>query len=502
VTRGTRGLALALVAAAGCAHVGAAKPDRTAAGGSAPDRPSTAPAATGQPPPAVPGAAASSGAGTALAPPSHALVAAVDAAAARIAAASAAAPDAAWDRLVDLVDHHERRITGSASLEDALRWAVARMRDDGLTRVRLEPVQVPHWVRGEEHARIVRPFARDVPVLALGGSVGTGGTIRAPLAVFDDLDALRKTTRSLADTIVLVNHRMAPFDEAHDDPGYMEGVQARLHAASAAAQHGARAVLVRSVTATSLATLHTGALDYADDLPKIPAASVTIEDAEMLMRIAHRGPVEVELFLGARELPPAPSANAIGEIRGSARPEEVVLLGAHMDSWDVGPGASDDAAGCVAIMEAMRLLRASGLVPKRTIRAVLFTAEEYGLAGANDYGRRHGKEAHVAAFETDYGMGAPDAIGVGGGPEAFQAMTPFLPAFERFGIRRFRDRAFGADVAPIVRTGAAAFSLQPDGHHYFDTHHTAADTLDKIRPDDLRRNAAAIALLAHVLATR
>ncbi len=192
----------------------------------------------------------------------------------------------------------------------------------------------------------------------------------------------------------------------------------------------------------------------------------------------------------------------VGEIRGRARPEAIVLLGAHMDSWDVGPGASDDAAGCVAVMEAMRLLRASGLVPRRTVRAVLFTAEEYGLAGAADYERRHGKERHVAAFETDYGMGAPDAIGVGGGPDALPAMQPFLPAFGRFAIRRFRDRAFGADVAPIVRDGAAAFSLIPDGHHYFDTHHTAADTLDKIRPQDLRRNAGAIALLAWVLATR
>jgi carboxypeptidase Q len=434
--------------------------------------------------------------------PSRAVIANVEDVAVRLAAASEAPPSAAWERLVALVDDHGSRLSGSTALEDALSWAARRMRDDGLTAVRLEPVDVPHWVRGEERARIVMPFERALPVLALGGSVGTEGAIRAPLVVFDDLDALRATTRSLAGAIVLVNHRMAPFDEAHDDPGYMEGVQARLHAASAAAQHGAAAVLVRSVTATSLATLHTGALEYATDLPKIPAAAVTIEDAEMLMRLAQRGPVEIELVLGAHELRPAPSANVVGEIRGSAHPEEIVLLGAHMDSWDVGPGASDDAAGCIAVMEAMRLLRATGVVPKRTIRAVLYTAEEYGLAGAKDYERRHGKERHVAAFETDYGMGAPDAIGVGGGPSAVQEMTPFLPAFGRFGIRRFRDRAFGADVAPIVRTGAAAFSLLPDGRHYFDVHHTAADTIDKIRPADLRRNAAAIALLAYALATR
>jgi carboxypeptidase Q len=443
---------------------------------------------------------ASPGAPVAL--PSRALVADVEAAAVRLAAVSDAAPDAAWDRLVELVDRYGARMAGTRALEDALRWAVARMRDDGLVHVRLEPVRVPHWVRGEEHARVVKPVDRPLTVLALGGSVGTGGAIRAPLAVFDDLDALRKTTRSLAGTILLVNHRMAPFDETHADPGYLEGVQARLHAASAAAQHGARAVLVRSVTATSLATPHTGALDYATDVPKIPAAALTIEDAELLVRLARRGPVEVEVTLGAHQLPDAPSANAIGEIRGGERPDEIVLLGAHMDSWDVGPGAADDAAGCVAVMEAMRMIRASGLVPRRTIRAVLFTAEEYGLAGANEYHRRHGKERHVAAFETDYGMGAPDAFGIGGGPEVLQAMQPFQPSFARFGISHFRDRAFGADVAPIVREGAAAFSLIPDGRRYFDIHHTAADTLDKIRPEDLRRNGAAIALMAYALAVR
>ncbi len=437
----------------------------------------------------------------AVAAPPVALVTDVDAAATRIAATSAAAPDVAWHRLAELVDRHGQRITGSTALDQALRWAVAAMRKDGLDAVRLESVRVPHWVRGAERARVVRPIDRPLVLLGLGGSVGTNGTIRAPLVVFDDLAALRATTRSLAGTIVLVDHRMAAYDEAHDDPGYLEGVQARLHAASAAAAHGARAVLVRSVTAASLRTPHTGALEYASDVAKIPAAAVTIEDAEMLVRLARQGPVEVELFLGARTLPDAPSANAIGEIRGSTHPEEIVLLGAHLDSWDVGPGASDDGAGCVAVLEALRLLRASGLAPQRTIRGVLYTAEEYGLAGAKDYHRRHRGERHVAAFETDFGMAAPDAIGVGGA-EAMAALTAFLPSFQRLGIRRFRDRAFGSDVAFMVREGAAAFSLMPDGHHYFDFHHTDADTLDKLKPEDVRRNAAAIALLAYLLAQR
>ncbi len=434
------------------------------------------------------------------APPAPAIE--VTAAAARIATVSERAPAAAWERLAELADGIGNRITGSAALERALAWATARMRDDGLDDVRLEPVMVPHWVRGKEHATIVRPVARPMALLALGGSVGTRGTVRAPVVAFDDLEALRATTATLDGKIVFVNHRMPPYDETRDDPGYVRGMQARLHAAAEAAKHGARAVLVRSVTAVSLRTPHTGALQYDAGVPQIPAAALSLEDAELLARLSRRGPVEVELALGARTLPDASSANAVGELRGRELADEIVLLGAHIDSWDVGQGASDDGAGCVAVMEALRLLREAGLVPRRTIRVVLFTGEEYGLAGAKAYHRQHTKEHHVAAFETDYGMGAPDAIGVGGGDAGLRAMEPLLPAFARFGIRRFRDHAFGADVEPIVQDGAVAFNLQPDGRHYFDIHHTEADTLDKIRPEDLRQNAAAIALLGYLLAER
>ena len=426
-------------------------------------------------------------------------VASLTVAAERIAEVSARPPDVGWARLTELVDRYGPRITGSAALQGAVTWTAERMRDDGLDNVRLEPVDVPHWVRGTEQARIVRPIDWPMALLGLGGSVGTHGPLRATVAAFDSLDELRASSARLDGRIAFVNHRLAPYDEAHDDPGYRDGVQARLHAASEAAQRGAVAVLVRSVTAVSLRTPHTGALSYDDGVPKIPAAAISIEDADLLARLAQQGPVEVELALGARTLPDVPSANVIGELRGRALPDEIVLLGAHIDSWDVAQGASDDGAGCVAVMEALRLLRVSGLTPRRTVRVVLFTGEEYGLAGARAYRQRHGDEHHVAAFETDYGMGAPDAIGVGSEGHV-HAMAELLPAFGRFGIRRFRPHAFGADVEPIVETGAQGFDLEPDGHHYFDIHHTAADTLDKIHPDDLRRNAAAIALLAYWLA--
>ena len=423
----------------------------------------------------------------------------LSAAAARIAETSAHTSDTGWQRLTELVDTYGHRETGSVALEQSLQWAVRQMEDDDLDNVHLEPVEVPHWIRGTERARIIRPVDRPIALLGLGGSIGTHGPLRAPVVSFDSLDDLRSNHARLDGRIAFVNHRMPPFDDARSDPGYRQGVQARLHAAADAAKQGAAAVLVRSVTAVSLRSPHAGALAYEDGVRKIPAAAVSTEDADLLARLARRGPVELELVLGARMLPDAPSANAIGELQGRELPQEIVLLGAHIDSWDVGQGASDDGAGCIAVMEALRLLRASGLRPKRTVRAVLFTGEEYGLAGARAYRQRHGGDHHVAAFETDYGMAAPDAIGVGSETRE-REMAPLLPAFAAFGIGRFTPHAFGADVEPIVDTGVPAFDLEPDGHHYFDIHHTEADTLDKIRPEDLRRNAAAIAVLAYLLA--
>lgn len=429
------------------------------------------------------------------------LLAAATHAGERIAESSAWTSDVGWERLTELVDGYGARITGSAALTRALAWAARRMEEDGFDEVRLEPVRVPHWVRGAESARVIAPVDRPMALLGLGGTVGTRGTLRAPIVVFESLDELRASPERLDGKIAFVNHRLPPYDEERETPGYAKGVEARLHAASEAAKRGALAAIVRSVTAVSLRTPHTGALRYEAGVRKIPAAAVSIEDADFLARLSRRGPVEVALSLGARTLPDAPSANAIGELRGRELPDQIVLLGAHIDSWDVGQGASDDAAGCVAVMEALRLLRMSGLTPRRTIRVVLFTGEEYGLAGSAAYARGHRAEHHVAAFETDHGMAAPDAIGVGS-EEAVRAWAPLLPVFQQFGIRRFRPQAYGSDVKPIVDAGALAFDLEPDGRHYFDIHHTAADTLDKIRPEDLRRNAAAIALLAYVLAER
>lgn len=409
----------------------------------------------------------------------------------------------AWDRLAELADSFGPRPAGSKALEDAIDWSIDKMRADGLTDARREKVMVPNWRRGKESLRVVGPNGRDLRLLGLGGTVGTRGTLRAKLMVVADLDELDKRGAEAKGKIVLVNLKMPPFDHHKDESGYGTAVRPRGEGASRAAKHGAVGLLIRSVTAVSLDTPHTGAMRYADDVPKIPAAAVTIEGAEYLARMAARGPVELALSLGAKTLPDAPSGNAIAEIRGREKPEEVVVIGGHIDSWDVGDGSSDDGAGCVMAMEAARMLAELKLVPRRTIRVVLFTNEEYGLRGAKAYFEAHGKEKHVAAIESDSGAGAPQGFGVASeDPAVVAGVARFAPVFKALGADDIDKGWGGADISPLMEAGVLGLSLRPEGSRYFDLHHSPADTVDKIDPDHLQRNAAAFALMAYILAER
>ncbi|HET6584039.1 MAG TPA: M28 family peptidase, partial [Nannocystaceae bacterium] len=253
----------------------------------------------------------------------------------------------AWDRLASMVDAFGPRLSGSAALERAIDWSIETMQDDGLARVRRETVMVPHWVRGKETLKVVAPIQRELEVLGLGMTVGTRRALRAPVVVLASVDEIEKRGNDLAGKIVLVNQKMPKYDHDKDESGYGTTVKSRSESASRAAKFGAKAVLVRSVTATSLDTPHTGAMRYEDGVAKIPAAAVTHEGAELLARLAARGPVELRLELGARHLPDVASGNAIAELRGREKPDEIVLVGGHIDSWDVGDGASDDGAGCL-----------------------------------------------------------------------------------------------------------------------------------------------------------
>jgi hypothetical protein len=422
--------------------------------------------------------------------------------AAKKIAAHAKGKTRAWDRLAEMTDTYGHRLSGSKALEDAIDWTVATMKADGLANVRREKVMVPKWVRGNESLRVVAPFERDLRLLGLGMSVGTRGTLRAEVVVVGHVDEIAKQPKgSLRGKIVLINQVMPPYDADKHDSHYGGTVLARTSGASEAAKHGAAAVLVRSVTATSLDTPHTGSLSYVDGVKKIPAAAVTHEAADTIARAAGRGPVKLALAMGARHMGDVPSANAIGEIVGREKPDEVVVIGGHIDSWDVGTGASDDGAGCLIAMEAALLLKELDLVPKRTIRVVLFTNEENGLRGGLAYFQKHGQERHAGAIESDSGSGAPWGFSIKTDDKAAEArVMSWRKVFAPLQADHFITGWGGADISPLTKAGVLSMALAPDTSHYFDLHHSPADTVDKIDPAHIEGNAAAMALMAYLLA--
>ena len=415
----------------------------------------------------------------------------------------------AWDRLAYMVDMFGPRLSGSKALEQAIDWTLETMRQDGLENVRREKVMVPHWVRGRESAMVTAPVERELVVLGLGGTVGTGRRgVKGEVVAFESLEALQKAGEAnpkvAEDKIVVINQKMPDFDPHNptDPTGYGKTVVIRSSGASTAAKFGAKAVLIRSVTAHSLRTPHTGALRYEDGVKKIPAAAVTPADAEFLVRMAQRGPTTVQLKLDAKTLADAESANAIAEIKGREKPEEVVVIGGHIDSWDVGDGATDDGSGCLMAMEAAKILMETGLRPRRTIRVVLFTNEENGLRGGKAYAEAHAKEVHAGAIEADIGAGAPMGISMAADDATVAALAKYAPLFEGLGAAQITQGWGGADISPLMATGVLGLGMRPDVSHYFDLHHSPADTVEKIDPAYLQRNAGAMALMAWILAER
>ncbi len=407
-----------------------------------------------------------------------------------------------WSRLTYLCDRIGHRLSGSPQLEAAVVWTAEQMRRDGLENVGTPAVQVTHWRRGRESASIVSPVPVPLAMLGLGLSVGTGASgITAEVAVVSNFEELEKLGREgVQGRIVLYD---APWE------GYGKTVEYRSRGASEAARLGAVAVLIRSVGPVSLQTPHTGALRYAEDAPKIPAAALTIEGSRLIRRLTEAGErVEVHLEMEAESLPDAQSANVIGEIRGWEKPEEVVVIGGHLDSWDVGQGAHDDGAGAIAALQAAGVLQRLGLRPRRTLRVVLWTNEENGLAGARAYRDWIGEGItnHVAAIEMDGGSEKPVGFGmrVPDGDqrleEAYRVAVRIGGLLEGIGAGEITRGGGGADISPLMREGVPGFGLRTVGEHYFDWHHTHADTLDKIDPANFRLNVAAMAVFAYVLA--
>lgn len=419
---------------------------------------------------------------------------------------------AAYARLTALCDGIGHRISGSPALAAAVVWATTSMRKDGHEGVAAEAVAVPRWVRGEESASIVAPLTAgsEVPLamLGLGGSVGTpvGGVTAAVLVVHDE-DELTRRAAEVRGRIVLFDNPMPAWTQQQGS-GYGHCVRFRVHGARLAAAHGAVAVLVRSVTARSLRSPHTGAMHYDTAEVRIPAAAVSTEDADRVVRLVAAGhQVRVRLVMAAKTLDDAPSANVVAELRGREKPEEIVILSGHLDSWDVGQGAHDDGAGVVMAMEALASLRRLGLRPRRTLRVVLWTNEENGMAGVNGYLKTHAAALgdHVAAIEADAGGFAPVGFGVFADDKARESaiaaqLRGLAALLGELGAIEVMPGRSAPDVSRFHAHDVPAFGLFTHGERYFDYHHSHADTVDKVDPGELARSAAAFAALGYFLA--
>jgi carboxypeptidase Q len=402
----------------------------------------------------------------------------------------------AWQRLAVLTDSIGNRLSGSPALDRAIQWTIDEMKRDGLENVHAERVLVPKWVRGSESAEIVEPARHALVMLGLGDSVGTppDGIQADVLTVhgFDELDAKSGEVRG---RIVFFN---VPFTS------YGDTVRFRANGPSRAARYGAVAMLIRAVGPEGLRTPHTGALQYTADAPKIPAAAITTEDADRIQRMTDRGGrIVVHLRMEAHFEPDAESANVVAEVRGREKPDEVVVVSGHLDSWDVGAGATDDGGGCVVTWEALRLMKKLNLRPRRTVRLILFTNEENGGRGGIAYRDAHRGELdkHVLMLESDGGVFRPFGFGFTGNDGARQTVKSIATLLSGIAADQISGGGGGADIGPSVQEAhIPSMSLEVDGAKYFLIHHTPADTVDKIDPVEMAKCAAAVAVMAYVVA--
>ena len=422
--------------------------------------------------------------------------------------ASVAKKNNAYERLEELCVDIGHRLSGSKALDRAIAWAKRVMKADGHENVAGEKVMIPKWVRGKERLTLVAPREMELRILGLGGSVGTGkGGLTAEVLAVTNEKELKALGAKARGRIILFNNKMPDYDPQRG-AGYGETVTFRVHGARLAAAQGAVGVLVRSVTAHSLSTPHTGGMHYGDARTKIPAAAITVEGAELIARLVRRGrTVKVRLEMGAKDHGLVPSANVVAELRGSTQPDEIVVISGHLDAWDVGQGAHDDGAGCVIAMEALSVLRRLGLRPRRTIRVVLWTNEENGLRGAKQYAIDHANELskHVAAIESDSGGFAPQGFRLrlkdkGRSARGVATLQKLVDLLAPIGANRAKAGFSGADISVMAPAGVPLLGLWVDGSKYFDYHHTPADTIDKVNPKELSDCVATMATAAYVLA--
>ena len=402
--------------------------------------------------------------------------------------------------LTDLVDHVGPRLSGSRGADAAVAWAAESFSALGLL-VRKEPVLVPVWVRGVEQGEILSaPGRRAEPLAltALGGSPGTRpGGLEADVVEVSSLAELQARGSAVRGRIVFFNHSMSVAND------YRRFGELRTKGPALASTLGAAGALVRSLATGSMRSPHTGMTQFKEGETLIPSAAISVEDAELIHRLLASEPVRVRITLGCRNLPDALSANVVADLRGRERPDEVVLLGAHLDSWDLAVGAQDDGAGVALVVEAARLLAGLAERPRRTVRFVLFMNEENGLRGGKTYALAHGPELalHVAAMELDAGAGRPLGVALKAGPGASSLVEKWLPPLVPLGAGTLlAESADGADLTPLASARVPMVTVVQDNTHYFDIHHSAADTLDKVDPEAFSRTSAAVAWMTYALA--
>lgn len=397
-----------------------------------------------------------------------------------------------------------KRLSGSPGAAAAVTWARQTMTRLGLEKVRLEPVVVPHWVRGEvEVLKLLEPLqaAGKLPILALGGSVATPEAgVTAEVIAVSSFEELTRRAAEAKGKIVLFNRPFSPT-ELSTFKGYGGAVGQRVRGASAAAKVGAVAAIVRSMTPNLDDVPHTGGMRYADGVPKIPSAAVSTRGAERIAAWLKRGPVRLHLRLDCQTLPDEKSFNVIGELTGRELPDQVLVVGGHLDAWDVGHGAHDCGAGCAQSMVALATLKRLGLRPRRTIRCVLFMNEENGLAGGRTYADAHAGEMskHVLALESDRGGFTPRGFTTNANPKASGVLRQLLSTIKSGGDRLFPGYG-GADISPMKRFGVVQLGYLPDSQRYFDLHHTRIDTFDKVHWRELELGTAAMATLLYGVA--
>lgn len=396
------------------------------------------------------------------------------------------------------------RLTGSDLALKAVDWAENKMKSYGFDRVYRQPVMVPKWERGNiaTAAANVNGKKENLKIVALGRSVGTPkGGLEAEVIEVKHLSDLDKLGSSVKGKIVFFNR---PFDETVVSTleAYGGAVDQRSAGPSRAAKYGAVATIARSMTNRIDDHPHTGMLRYDDNFPKIPAAAITTQDAEKLSRLISENPsVKISMEMNCQNLPDVLSYNVIGEIKGSEFPDEIIVVGGHLDSWDLSVGAQDDGAGCVQSIEVLNTFKKLAVKPKRTLRAVMFMSEEVGGIGGKEYAVQAEKlkEKHIAAMESDLGGFTPRGIEIQANEPVFNQVTQWKSYFKRLKADDFEKGSGGVDIGPLSNLGVSLFGLIPDSQRYFDIHHSDNDDLSTVNPRELKLGAVVMTQLVYLL---